>query len=133
MPLNNPFAQYAQNKVLSASAPELTLMLYDGAIKFCNRAEIACEKNDIEGANYNIQKVENIISYLCDTLDMKYATAQDFENIYSYLNKRLIEANMTKDQEILQEVNRHLHSVRDTWIQVMKANGIMVKNDHMAK
>ena len=78
----NPYAQYANNKVMSASGPELTLMLYEGAIKFCNRAENACEKKDIEGAHVNIRKVQNIIAYLRETLNMKYATAQDFENIH---------------------------------------------------
>ncbi len=127
----NPYAQYANNKVMSASGPELTLMLYEGAIKFCNRAEAAVEKKDIEGAHVNIRKVQNIIAYLRETLNMKYATAQDFENIYSYLDRRLVEANVSKDIEILKEINKHLHSVRDTWIGVMKANNVPVPNSYM--
>ncbi len=127
----NPYAQYANNKVLSASGPELTLMLYEGAIKFCNRAENAVEKKDIQDAHNNIRKVQNIVVYLRETLDMKYATAQDFDNIYAYLERRLVEANIRKDIEILKEVNKHLHSVRDTWIGVMKANKIPVPNSYM--
>ncbi len=127
----NPYAQYANNKVMSASGPELTLMLYEGAIKFCNRAESAVEKKDIQEAHNNIRKVQNIVTYLRDTLNMSYATAKDFDNIYAYLDRRLVEANLRKDNEILKEINKHLHSVRDTWIGVMKANNVPVPNSYM--
>ena len=119
---NNPYAQYNTNKVLMASPAELTLMLYDGAIKFCNIAEMAIEQNDIQKAHTNIVKVQRVIEYLRQTLDMKYPVAQDFENIYVYLERRLVQANMKKDLEILKEVNEHLHSVRDTWKEVMRIN-----------
>ena len=122
MALPNAYAQYSNNKVMTASPAELTLMLYEGAIKFCNVAELAIEDNDIEKAHNNIVKAQRIIDYLRQTLDMKYAVAQDFENIYSYLSQRLIEANIRKDKTILEEVNGHLHSVRDTWKEVMRIN-----------
>lgn len=120
MALPNAYAQYQNNKIMSASPAELTLMLYEGAIKFCNIAEMAIEQKDIPKAHTNIVKVEKIIDYLRQTLDMKYAVAQDFENIYSYLSRRLVEANMKKDKEILEEVNMHLRSVRDNWKEVMR-------------
>ena len=122
------YAQYKNNKVMTASGPELTLMLYDGAIKFLNIADVAIEKNDIQKAHTNLIKTERIIEYLRNTLDMKYAVAQDFENMYSYIYRRLVEANISKDREIVQEVNKHMHSIRDNWIEVMKANHIMVKD-----
>lgn len=122
MALPNAYAQYNNNKVLTASPAELTLMLYEGAIKFCNMAEKAIEDGDIQKCHTNIMKAQRIIDYLRQTLDMKYAVAQDFENIYTYLGTRLVEANMKKDAEILREVNGHLHSVRDTWKEVMRIN-----------
>ena len=122
----NAYAQYNNQKVMAASPAELTLMLYDGAIKFCNIAEAAIERNDADKAHTNIVKVEKIIEYLRSTLDMSYAVAQDFENMYSYIARRLVEANMAKDLEILQEVNTHLHAIRDNWIEVMKKNGLKV-------
>lgn len=120
MALPNAYAQYNNSKVLTASPGELTLMLYEGAIKFCNIAIVAVEAKDIEKAHVHITKVERIIDYLRQTLDMKYAVAQDFERIYSYLSQRLIEANIKKDKEILEEVGGHLRSVRDTWKEVMQ-------------
>lgn len=119
---NNPYAQYSNNRVLMASPAELTLMLYEGAIKFCNIAEMAIEQNDIQKAHTNIVKIQRVIEYLRQTLDMNYPVAQDFENIYVYLEQRLVQANMKKDIEILKEVNEHLHSVRDTWKEVMRIN-----------
>lgn len=121
MALPSAYAQYNNSKVLTASPAELTLMLYDGAIKFCNIAELSVEKNDIPRAHENIRKVQNIIGYLHSTLDTKYEVSKDFDNIYSYLERRLVEANVKKDKEILEEINTHLHSIRDNWKEVMKA------------
>jgi flagellar protein FliS len=127
-PQQKAYAQYKNNKVMSASGPELTLMLYDGAIKFLNVADYAIEKNDLEKAHANIIKTEKIIDYLRNTLDMKYPVAQDFENMYSYIARRLVEANMSKDRDIVAEVNKHMHSIRDNWVEVMKANNVYVKD-----
>lgn len=124
MALPNAYAQYNNNKILTASPAELTLMLYEGAIKFCNIAEVAVENREVEKAHKNIIKMQHIIDYLRQTLDMKYPVAQDFERIYEYLSRRLREANMKKDIVILKEVNEHLHSVRDTWKEVMQMNRV---------
>lgn len=122
MALPNAYAQYNNSKVLTASPAELTLMLYDGAIKFCNVAEQAIEQKDIQKAHTNIVKAQKIVDYLRQTLDMKYPVAKDFDKIYSYLEKRLVQANLKKDNEILGECLEHLRSVRDTWKEVMRIN-----------
>ena len=120
----NPYLQqYNNSKILTASPAELTLMLYEGAIKFCNIAIMGVEQKDIEKAHTNIMKTERIINHLRVTLDMKYPVAQDFERIYVYLEQRLFEANMKKDADILEEILTHLRSVRDTWKEVMRING----------
>ena len=117
---NNAYSQYANNKILTASPAELTLMLYEGAIKFCNIAIMAIESKDIEKAHNNIMKVQRIIEEFQITLDFKYPIANDFNNVYNYLMSRLREANMTKDKEILEEVNDHIRTMRDTWKEVMR-------------
>lgn len=117
---NNAYSQYANNKILTASPAELTLMLYEGAIKFCNIAIMAIENNDIQKAHNNIMKVQRIIEEFQITLDFKYPIANDFNNVYNYLMDRLREANMTKDKEILEEVNGHIRTMRDTWKEVMR-------------
>ncbi|MCR5234188.1 MAG: flagellar export chaperone FliS [Lachnospiraceae bacterium] len=118
----NPYAQYNQNKILTASPAELTLMLYDGAIKFCNIAIMGIEQEDVQKAHNNIMKVQKIIEEFQITLNFKYEIANDFNNVYNYIMKRLREANMTKDKAILEEVSEHLHTMRDTWKEVMRLN-----------
>jgi len=120
MALPNAYAQYNNSKILTASPAELTLLLYEGAIKFGNIAILKIEQGDVEGAHNNIVKVEKIIDYFRETLDMKYAVAEDFERVYVYLSARLLEANSRKDKEILEEVLEHLRTMRDTWKEVMK-------------
>ncbi|MEE1101325.1 MAG: flagellar export chaperone FliS [Agathobacter sp.] len=117
---NKGYAAYANNKITTASPAELTLMLYDGAIKFCNIAIEAIEEKNIPKAHNNIMKVENIIQEFQVTLNHKYSVAEDFDNVYSYLMSRLVEANLKKDAEILQEVLGHLRTMRDTWKEVMR-------------
>ena len=121
MPMQNPYEQYQRNKILTATPAEVTLMLYEGAIKFCNIAIMAIEQKDIEKAHVNIRKTQRIIEEFRNTLDRKYPVAEEFDKIYVYVLRRLFEANIRKDKEILEEVNVHLRTLRDTWKEVMKA------------
>lgn len=120
MSFGNPYANYANTKIQTATPAQLTLMLYDGAIKFCNLAINAVEEGQIEMANTNIKKVEAIIAEFRATLNFKYPVAKDFDNVYEYLRRRLLEANLHKDKEILEEVLSHLRVMRETWTEVMK-------------
>ena len=125
----NPYAAYNNSKIQTATPAELTLLLYEGAIKFTNIAIVAMEKNDVQKAHDNIMKTENIIEEFQATLDHKYPVAKDFDAVYSYLLKRLFDANIRKDPEILEEGLRHLRTMRDTWKEVMAktANGNNIK------
>ena len=118
--VNKGYDQYLRSKIMTASKGELTLMLYDGAIKFCNIAIMCIEKKDIPGANTNIKKAEAIIEEFLATLDHKYPVAKDLENVYNYIHERLVEASLKKDPEILDEVLEHLRTMRDTWKEVMR-------------
>lgn len=120
MPVRNGYAAYQNNKVMTASPGELTLMLYEGMIKFTNIAIIGVEEHDIQKAHNNIIKTENIISELQSTLNYKYPVANDFNNIYVYLKERLIQANFKKDKAILEECLEHERTLRDTWKEVMR-------------
>ena len=125
----NPYEAYNNSKIQTATPAELTLLLYEGAIKFTNIAIVAMEKNDVQKTHDNIMKTEKIIEEFQATLDHKYPVAKDFEAVYSYLLKRLFDANIRKDPEILEEVLRHLRTMRDTWKEVMAktANGNNIK------
>lgn len=118
----NAAAAYQGNKIQTASPADLTLMLYEGAIKFCNIAIVAIENGNILKANDNIIKTEKVIVEFRATLDFKYPVAKDFDRIYDYLYRRLVEANIKKDKEILEEVLVNLREMRDTWKEVMRLN-----------
>lgn len=117
---HNGYATYKNSKLMTATPAELTLMLYEGAIKFANIALMAMEKKDPAKAHENIVKVEKIIQNFRDTLDRRYPVSQDFENVYVYLLRRCHEANISKDPVIMEEILTHLRSMRDTWKEVMK-------------
>ena len=120
MALPNAYKAYANSKAMTATPAQLTMMLYDGAIKFTNIAIDAIEKKDYERANTYIQKTHRIIDELRCTLDHKYPVAQDFEQVYKLISDRLVFANVKKDITILNEVLKHLRVIRETWEEVMK-------------
>ena len=120
----NASKAYGNNKVLTATPAELTLMLYDGAVKFANRAVDALEKKDYENTNINIQRCRAIIVELMSTLNFKYAVAEDFKRMYDYIFNLLVKANMDKDMETLQKALEEIRGMRDVWKEVMsKAKG----------
>ena len=119
-PQEQTMQQYNRSRILTASPAELTLLLYDGAIKFCNLAIVAIEKKDIPAAHTNIVKVEKIIEEFRSTLNRDYPVAEDFDRVYCYLLRRLQDANVKKDIDIINEILEHLRSMRDTWKQVMQ-------------
>ena len=111
---------YLRSKVMMATPAELTLMLYEGAIKFVNKAIMSIEKDDVMGAHNNLMKTQRIIEELRASLDHKYPVANEFDTVYEYILRRLVEANIKKDKDILEEVLEHLRTMRDTWKEVMK-------------
>ena len=115
------YNQYQKQKIMTATPAELTLMLYEGAIKFINVAIMAIGKKDIMKAHDNIMKAQRIIEEFRATLNFKYPVAKDFDTVYEYILNRLIQANLKKDPEILEECLVHLRGMRDTWKEVMKA------------
>lgn len=119
MAINQAYAQYNRNKILTASPAELTLLLYDGAIKFCNVALLGLEQKDMEKVHINITKAEDIIVEFQATLNHKYAVAEDFDKIYKYIYELLVEANIKKDRELLERALSELRGMRDTWKEVM--------------
>lgn len=111
---------YKQNSVNTASPGELTLMLYNGCLKFLNLARKAIEEKNIESKNTNLQKAQSIIQELMVTLNMDYEISKQIYPLYEYMNRRLIEANIKNDVEIIDEVIGLTTEFRDTWKEVIK-------------
>lgn len=111
----NPYQQYKENAILTASPEELVLMLYNGIIRFIDEAKTALQKKDYVETNAKIQRAQDIITELMLTLDMNYDIAKNLYNLYDYMLRRLIDANVKKDIEILDEVRGFAVELRDTW------------------
>ena len=120
MALPNAYVNYNNSKVLTASPAQLTLMLYEGAIKFCNIARMAIEEKNYERANTNIKKAEKIIAQLRVTLDFKYPVAKDFDQVYVIISDRLFRANIGKDIELLDQGIKYIRTMKETWEEVMR-------------
>ncbi|SIS43036.1 flagellar export chaperone FliS [Salimicrobium flavidum] len=111
---------YQNNSVETASPGELTLMLYNGCIKFIKAARKAVEHKEIEAKNTNIQKAQAIIRELMVTVNPDYEVSNQLLPLYDYMNRRLMEANIQNDDEILEEVQGLATEFRDTWKEVVK-------------
>lgn len=116
---SNAYSIYQQNEVLTASKGKLLLMLYDGAIKFLKFADAAIDEKDLENANKNICKAQDIISELMVTLNMDYEISKSLYALYDYMKYRLIQANIKKDKQMIDEVIEMLADLRDTWQKAM--------------
>lgn len=114
------FNAYKQNSVTTASPGELTLMLYNGCLKFLTRAKKAIEEKNIEEKNTNIQKAQAIISELMSTLNTDLEVSKQMIPLYDYMNRRLMEGNINNDLAIIEEVEGLVTEFRDTWKEVIK-------------
>ncbi len=99
---------------------ELLLMLYKGAIGFCNEAKVVLEDGDTDLFNEKIKRIQAIINELMVTLDMDNGgeIAENLYNLYEYINRRLIQANIRKDPEIVDEVKGLLIDLKEGWEKV---------------
>lgn len=118
----NAYNAYKQNSVTTASPGELTLMLYNGCLKFLGRAKVAIADNNIQEKNNYIQRAQAIIAELMSTLNMDIEISKQMLPLYEYMNRRLIEANIQGDVAIIEEVEGLVTEFRDTWKEVLKIN-----------
>lgn len=116
----NAFNQYKENSINTASPEELTLMLYNGLVKFIMKSMDAIQKKNMVEAHNSIIRAQDIVCEFMNTLNMNYALSTSLELIYDYMLRRLVEANTKKDESILAEVLGYAKLLRDTWEQAMK-------------
>lgn len=120
MALNKAYNQYKENSIFTSTPEELTLMLYNGLIKSIMIAQNSIEGNDIEKASKSLVRAQDILQYFRNTLDMKYDVSEGLDLLYEYMFRRLVEANIRKDQVIIDEILGMAKELRDTWTQAMK-------------
>ncbi len=116
----NPYAQYRQQGVLTASPTELVVMLYEGCIKQLKLAKIHIEDKNIEGANNSFQRAQDIITELVMGLDFNYDIARELLNLYEFVQRAIIDMNISKDIKQVDPIIEILDDLRTAWVEVVK-------------
>ena len=112
---------YLEQKILAARPEQLTLMLYDGLIRFLKQGKLFLSADDFEKTNNSLQRAQAIINELRATLDMDIFISNNLELLYEYMTRRTMEANIEKDNEIIDEVIGLAGELRDTWKEAMES------------
>ena len=119
MAAKNPYVKQAEDRVYSASKNELTLMLYEGALKFANQALTSLDKKDYVKVNELLQRTQDIVREFQLTLKDDYDVSKDLRALYDYILRLLIDANVKKDRASLEEARDMLRDFRDMWKEAM--------------
>lgn len=107
---------YATNAVSTQSQGQLIVLLYDGAIKFIERAEAGIATHQVQEAHTNIIKTQKILNELMVTLKVDTGeVAQQLLTLYQYMYQQLVQANIKKDVKLLAEVKELLIGLREAW------------------
>jgi flagellar protein FliS len=115
------YQQYRQVQFQTASPGELVLMLYDGAIRFLNRAEAATAERDVQTAHQALLRVQAIIEELMGSVRQEdNQIGPMLVSLYAYMHRRLMEANVRKDVARLREVRGLLERLRDAWREAVR-------------
>lgn len=124
MMLANPYEQYRQQGVMTASPVELIVMLYDGCIKQMKLGVMAIENKDYSAANQALQKAQDILGELVTSLDMNYELAATLLELYNFFLSELVEANMSKNTQRIAPVIEIMQDLRVTWAEAAKMNRV---------
>ena len=116
----NAAEAYKRQQVLTATPEALTLMLYNGCLKFMDEGMKALEKKDYEATNTALQKAQNIISEFRITLNMDYEISHQLFPLYNYVYDRLVEGNLKSDMKQIEEAKTIITELRDAWVLAMK-------------
>lgn len=116
----NVSRQYQESSVYTAGPEELTLMLYNGLIKFLMQARSAIEQKNIEEANKFLIKSQAIIDEFSCTLNLDYEISGNLLAIYDFMSWSLAQENIKKDNTNLESVLKLARELRDTWAEAMK-------------
>lgn len=118
----NAYSAYKNNSINFASKEQLLLMLVEGAVKFAKIGRQAILDNDIKKAHESLVKTQNIFYELMVTLDVSKAPewGAQLMSVYEFIVRRLTEANLKKDVDIVNEVIPLIENIKDTWEQAYK-------------
>ncbi len=111
---------YKRQQVMTATPEALTLMLYNGALRFMTEGVEALKSKEYEKANTSLIKAQNIILEFVSTLKMEYEISQQLLPLYNYVYDALVEGNMKNSVEKIEEAKEIVTELRNTWNEAMK-------------
>jgi flagellar protein FliS len=129
MKLPNPYQQYQATQIQTASTGELVLLLYDGAVRFLSRAQAALAERRLDDASGDLVRAQEIVLELVAGLDLERggALAANLRELYLFIYKTLLEANLRKDGTAIATVLRLLEPVRSAWQAVVRGEAEAVQ------
>jgi len=116
----NTASAYKTQQIMTASPEDLTLMLYNGALRFVTESIKALEAGNLPQSHQANLRAQDIVKEFMCTLNMDIELSKGMYQLYDYINFRLIQGNIKKDTVQLEEARGMLQELRDTWMQAMK-------------
>lgn len=112
---------YRANAVETASPEQLTLMCYDGALRFMRRSAKALEDGQLSEASAAIGRAQAIVNELNITLDMDAGgeIATNLRSLYLFINRHLSEAMTTRDAVKVRQSMELIGELRGAWAEAM--------------
>ena len=111
---------YKNQQVMTSSPEQLTLLLYNGALRFLTESILAMEQGDIQKSHNANRRVQDIVREFVLTLDMSYELSKSWAQLYEYTQYCLIQGNIKKDVKQLHQAKEMLEDMREAWVGAMK-------------
>ncbi|MFW5856672.1 MAG: flagellar export chaperone FliS [Planctomycetota bacterium] len=129
--VQNGHTEYMKTQILTASKERLVLMLFDGALRFCEQGKKGWAEDDLERAHTGMVRAQDILLELLYALDKEQGgkIADNLAQLYTFCYRHLVEANMEKSNEKVDEVIGVLHNLREAWSEAMDKAGAPEKAD----
>jgi flagellar protein FliS len=106
---------YLEQKVMNAKPEELTMMLYEGLVKFIKMGRLYNEQNNIEKTSETLLKAQAIVVELQATLNMDFEISDQLDSLYDFVYDKLVQGNFEKSDSHLKDALDIAEDLRDTW------------------
>ena len=119
----NGYDQYKMQSVNTVTRGEMLLLLYDEILKRLTRAEIALEDKDYELFDKSVTRVDEIVHYLEQTLNMEYAVSRDLRRMYEFFLFETSRLKAGRRAAIIHELKPLVTELRDVFKEAEKISG----------
>lgn len=118
--MQNPYAKYKQQSVMTMTQGDMINLLFDETINRLNKGLLGLEVRDYEASNTHFKKAQAIISHLASTLDQQYPVSQNLSSLYEYFNYQIIQANVRKSPDQVNEILPMITELKEAFAQADK-------------